>query len=177
MSRGAGAWHGDSEGIRPVSKRKQPRLKMPGSRRGRHGRDGDGVAELAELVDGAVARPVATALVEVGGGWLLVALAMAQHVVDDDQQAVADGDEGLLPTVAGHKPPVVAGQGGAPRLLGPHRATRRLDQGTPQPLAALTGPAAPALAGALVVPGAHPRPGGQVGRAGEAGKLRPELRH
>src|SRR5436305_1486245 len=98
---------------------------MRGSRCSRYGGDGDVVAELAQLADGAVTRSAATTLVEVGRGRLLVALAMAQHLVDDEQQAVADGDDGLLPAAAGHEPPVVAGQGGASRLLGPHRAARR----------------------------------------------------
>src|SRR5687767_12381546 len=60
---------------------------MRGSCRGRLGRDGNVVAELAQLVDGAVARLAATALVEIGRRRLLVALAVARHVVDDDQEA------------------------------------------------------------------------------------------
>ena len=91
---------------------------MLGSDGGRYGGDGDVVAEVAQLADGVVARSAAAALVKVGGDRLLGALTIAQHVVDNDQQAVAEGNAGFLPAAAGHKPPIVAGQTSHPFQTG-----------------------------------------------------------
>jgi hypothetical protein len=55
----------------------QPKLKMRLSCRSQLERDGDVRAEVAQLVDRAVAHPTATMLVKLGRRRLLVALAMA----------------------------------------------------------------------------------------------------
>src|SRR4051812_21181460 len=63
------------------------------------------------------------------------------------------------------------------RPLAPTRRVRRLDQGRARPPAPLGRLAAAPLAGALVVPRAHPRPTRQVPRRRELAHVAPQLGH
>jgi hypothetical protein len=49
-------------------------------------------------------------VVEVVASELAIRLAVAQHVIGDDQDAVGDGDDGLLVTAALDESPVLAGR-------------------------------------------------------------------
>ena len=92
-----------------------------------------------------------------------------QHLVDDPQQRVAHRHRRPLPAPPRRQPPVLRAQ---VRPLAPARRVRRLDQGHPQPPAPLGRLAAATLAGALVVPRAHPGPARQVARRRELPHLR-----
>src|SRR6202022_4408907 len=98
----------------------------------------------------------------------------AEQVVDDDQDGVAESDGGLLLAAAGGEPTVLRSQVGA------SASTERMggfDQSCPQPDVAFASPATLALAGALLVARAHPRPGRQVGGTWKATHVGPDLGH
>src|SRR5207245_6745351 len=126
------------------------------------GGESEVVAEGGELVQGAALGAVAPAVVDVGGGELAVGGLTAEEVVGGRDDGVAGGDDRGLGAVADDDAAVQVGDVGLAGLLGPGGGVAGLRQRPAQVGAAAAPLAAEALAGALVVAGAHPGPGGQV---------------
>src|ERR687885_771932 len=93
-------------------------------------------------------------------------------MVDDDQQAVCDGHGGFLLAEAAGQAAVLGSQVAAPA---PSSCQGALDQGRPQVAIALAGLATVPLAGALVVAGTQPGPGGAVPGGREAAQFGTQL--
>ena len=100
------------------------------------------MAQALQPAHGGAEVGLAVALLELLGAEVAVRGAVAQDVVGDDQDGVADRHRGLLRAQAAGEPPVLGAEVGlaaAPRGLG------RLDQGGAEPGAALAGAAAQAV--------------------------------
>src|SRR5487761_1363674 len=108
--------------------------------------------------------PVGAEVGEAGGG-------VGQQVVDDDQDGVADGDQGALFAAAAGEPVVAGAQEG----LGPGGADAGLAEGAGDPGAALAGGPWLVLAGGLPGPGRVLGPRDQVAGGGEAGHVHADL--
>src|SRR5215216_141669 len=103
-------------------------------------------------------------LVKVARSKIVVVSAVAQQVVGDDQNGMADGHGGpALPPACGQS----AVLGPQVRVLLAGTSMSCLHQQRPQPGTALAGPPAPFLARAFVVAWAHPRPTRQMSRTRE----------
>jgi hypothetical protein len=113
-----------------------------------------------------VLQPFATTLVEVLDAEVMIHLAAAEEVVDDDKDRVAESDSCLLLAAAGGEPTVLRSEVGAPasaeRVGGFNQSRTQLD-------VAFASPATLALAGALQVARAHPA---HVARCAALGKRR-----
>ena len=82
------------------------------------------VAEAFELADGAASEVLGLSAFEVVVAEVAVELAGGEHVMDDLEQAVRDGDHGALVAAAASDAPVL----GAEVAVGAGRAERRLHQ-------------------------------------------------
>jgi hypothetical protein len=111
-------------------------------------------------------------LVEVLRPQLVVGLVASEHVIDRDEDRVADGDD--CPPFAPARR-AAAELGRQIRALHPAHHISDLGQGTAQPGVAVTGVAAEVSAAARGVARAHARPGGQMLGAGEAAHVRANL--
>src|SRR5262245_26367217 len=145
------------------------------TKRGGSGRDfgeGDGVAEGSEPFGVIAGEPLGVQAVEVVATQLAVRLAVLEDVVGDHEEAVGDGDDGLLVPAALDEPPVlrrevaVACADGAPGALDERRAQRPVGD---------AGAAAQTLAGALVVAWAETGPGGGMAGGGKTAHVRAEF--
>src|SRR5262249_6422581 len=117
--------------------------------------EGHRVAEGSQAL-GVIAREaVRVEAIEVVAAQLAIRLAVAEHVIRDDEDAVGDRDEGLLVAAALDEAPVlrrevaVAGADGAAGALDERRAQRPVGE---------AGAAAQPLPGTLVVAGAEAGP-------------------
>src|ERR671920_899097 len=136
------------------------------------GFEGDLIAEGFEAFDGALSDAVGVAAVEVLGAEVLVAGAAFEEMVGDDEDGVADGDDGALPPASGGQAAGLLGQVAALAAAG---GPGGLGEGGLEPGAPLAGLGASAFAPAGVVARAHAGPGGGVAVGGEAAHVDPEL--
>lgn len=113
---------------------------------------GDLVAERLEAAHAAADDGFAVALVEECRTELAVGRAVAEQVVGDDENAVADRDGRALLAAPGREAVLLRREVAAP---GVDRAAGHLHEGAPQPGAARSGGARAALAGRLVHPRTH----------------------
>src|SRR5688572_18151883 len=132
----------------------------------------DLVAEGFELLDAAASDAVGVALERIVRAEILVLGAVLEEVVDDDEDGVADGDDGALLPAPGHELAVVRGEVG---VTGARGGPGGFGEGTAQPGTALAGAGLPALAGTDVLAGADAGPGGSMAVGREAGHVGPEL--
>jgi hypothetical protein len=130
------------------------------------------IPEALQAMDEPPRYPLAIPLIEVVAAQVAIDCPLRQHVVDDDQDRVGDGDGCLRPAAPGCQPPVLRCQVGS---LGAGRGVRRLDQTRPQPGTSLAGGAAPAFASALMIARTQPGPGGQILCGREAGEIDADL--
>src|SRR5918998_1980256 len=82
-----------------------PPLPRSGHLRALPWRERDGVAELLQPPHVMPLQPRRVEALEVVGAQVPVGLPISQHVVDGPQQAVGDGDDGLLGPAAARHPP------------------------------------------------------------------------
>src|SRR6266516_7185891 len=95
------------------------------------GRDGDLVAEGTELGEGAVLGLWPAGLIEVGQIGLLIVLVVGEHVLDEAQDRMTNGDGRFLLATAHDQAAVLPRQAGSEFYLGMVRAAGRLGQGAP----------------------------------------------
>src|SRR5262249_55783705 len=125
----------------------------------------DAVTERLEAVDQATGNALLVTLVEMQRAELAVGGLLGEQVVGDDQDGVADRDQGLLLAPPTSEAVILGRQVGAAAAAG---GLCRLDQRRAEPWVTFAGRAAAAFAGALVVARAHARPGRQVACRREA---------
>ena len=95
---------------------------------------------------------------------LAIGRAVPQQVVGDDEDAVRDGDDGLLVAPALYEPAVLGGEVG---VAFPDGAARTLDEDLAQGAIGMPGAAAQPLPRALAVARAEAGPGGGIARGWE----------
>src|SRR6476469_7617916 len=106
----------------------RPRLKMKGSCSWLLGGDRHLVAELSQLVDRTISRPLLPTFVQMGQDRFTVGLPIPEHMVGDDENAMPDGDDRFLFASPRDQAAIVPRQAGTTRLLGSRRTVRRLGQ-------------------------------------------------
>src|SRR5882672_1694327 len=117
------------------------------------------VAEALEALYKIASEATLVAAVEVIGPQVLIdGSGLAEDVVGDDEDAVADGNSGFLLSMSGSKPVVLAAEVG----LGAAGCMGRFNEKALEPAVALAGSSAVSLAGALVHPRTHLPPGSEV---------------
>jgi hypothetical protein len=122
--------------------------------------EGDGEAEAVELADELGGEALAIGALEVVGAEILIAGAAAKHPVDGGQDRGGDRDDRLLSAHGGRGD----GEGGQAAGFGASGAPGDLDQEGLEPGGALAQAGGAAFASTLVVGGAEPGPGDQMGR-------------
>src|SRR6266508_2374936 len=115
-------------------------------------REDDVVSEPLGLADGAASEVLGLPAFEVVVAEVAVELAGGEHVMDDLEQAVRDGDHGALVAAAAADAPVL----GAEVAVRAGRAERRLHQRGAQPGAALVVRACLRLPALSLLPGLSP---------------------
>src|SRR5262245_9715003 len=110
--------------------------------------------------------------IEVAAAQLAIRLAVAEHVVGDDEDAVGDRDDCLLVAAPPDEPAVLRREVAVPCANG---AAGALDERRAQRAVGEAGAAAQALAGTLVIARAEARPGGRMARGGKAAHVTAEL--
>src|ERR1051326_9458249 len=117
--------------------------------------DGDPEAEPLQTPNAAPHDRIAVETVEVTRAEVVVHGAVPEHVVDDGQQGVGDGDNGPLLAPTCGDAAVESGEVGVGL---PSGGPGSLHQAGPQPAGAVTGRSRAALAGSLGVGRADPGP-------------------
>src|SRR5207245_2181936 len=135
----------------------------------------DLVAEAFQAADETAVDLLTVAFVEVTGAEVDVLAIVVQEVPDDAEDAVGDGDDGLVLTAARGQVLILAGEIG---VLGVTGGMRGFGERGAEPhiaFAGLAGLAALTLASALVVAGTEAGPGCQVGGARKTKDVSPDL--
>src|SRR5262245_10994550 len=128
---------------------------------GRRFREGDLVAERGEPLRVVAGEALGIPVVEVVAAEFAVRLAVAQHVVGDDEEAVGDGDDGLLVPAALDQAAVLGGEVG---VVFEDGTASTLHEGLAQDAAGKAGTATQAFASTLVSAGAEAGPGRRMAR-------------
>jgi hypothetical protein len=134
----------------------------------------DGVPQLLKSLDVVAFHTCRIPLFEVVGTQIRVGLVIPKQAVRDNKNAVCNSHCGLELSSTPGEPVVLRVKVAAP-MLG--NAPHRLRQHTSNPNVTLGRPSAQALAGALLVPGTHAHPGGQVLGGRETTHVRTDLGH
>jgi len=141
------------------SARRSRGIAIPRSASGGGRLDRDLEAQLGEAALSAFDQLSLAALIVIGGAEVAERLLSLQDVIEGDQDAMGDGDDGAFD-------PAAAGQaveaGGEVGVLDFDRGPGGLHQPGAQPAVAMPGSAGEAFAGALVVAGAELGPTGEV---------------
>src|SRR5262245_17274752 len=135
-------------------------------------REGDLVAERREPLRVVAGEALGIPVVEVVAAEFAVRLAVAQHVVGDDEEAVGDGDDGLLVPAALDQAAVLGGEVGVVFEDGPASA---IHEGLAQDAVGKAGTATQAFAGTLVIAGAEAGPGRRMAGSWETRHVAPEF--